>query len=215
MPIADGGEGTADVICLANGGERRSCAARDPQGNAIEARYCTIESGNTAVMEMSEAAGLWRVPQQMRNPEIASSYGVGEMLLAATQQGATHIILGLGGSATNDGGFGMAQALGFRFLDADGAELRGAVTALSRLARIVPPARTRLAKITAASDVRTTLLGSLGATRIFGPQKGATAAQVERLEHALARLADVPSAISVATRVMCLGAVPPVGLASD
>ena len=189
LPIGDGGEGTASVICSAAGGRWHTCAAHDPLGNEIEARYCTIASGDTAVMEMSEVAGLWRVPEHLRNPEIASSQGVGEMLLAAA--GATSIIVGLGGSATNDGGFGLAQALGYRFFDSDGHELGRSVTELLRLEGIARPPQLRLPEITAAVDVRNPLLGSVGATRMFGPQKGASAEQIETIELALGRLADV------------------------
>ena len=191
LPIADGGEGTAQVICGAVGGEWHTYTVHDALGAEVEARYCTIAADTTAVMEMSEAAGLWRVRDHLRDPERASSFGVGEMLLDAARRGAANIITGLGGSATNDGGFGMARALGFRFLDARGGELGHAVPELLRLRRIEPPAPLRLPAITAAVDVRNPLLGERGATRVFGPQKGATPAQVELLETALARLADV------------------------
>ena len=191
LPVADGGEGTATVICSAAGGEWCSCAAHDPLGNTVEARYCTIDDGRTAVMEMSEAAGLWRVSEHLRNPDIASSFGVGEMLLAATGRGAQQVIIGLGGSATNDGGVGMARALGFRFLDGGGAEVAQLVTDLSRLDRIERPAEVRLPEIIAAADVRNPLLGPRGATRTYAAQKGADAGQIERLELALAHLADI------------------------
>ena len=190
LPVADGGEGTASVICSAAGGEWHTCAVHDPLGNAVDARYCTIDSGRTAVMEMSEAAGLWRVPENRRNPEMASSFGVGEMLLDAVQRGAHQVIIGLGGSATNDGGFGMARALGFRF-DGEGAEIGKRVTELLRLERIEPPAELQLPAITAAADVRNPLLGARGATRTYAAQKGAGVAQIERLELALSHLADV------------------------
>lgn len=191
LPIADGGEGTAEAICASADGEWRECGVHDPHGKVVMARYCAIEDAATAVMDMSQAAGLWRVPEEVRNPEWASSFGVGEMLLHAAAAGAQQIIIGLGGSATNDGGFGMARALGFRFLDERGCELRGAVTELRRLRGIERPARTTLPPITAAVDVHTPLLGTDGATRMFGAQKGATADQLELLELALARLADV------------------------
>ena len=191
LPIADGGEGTASVICSAAGGDWHACAAHDALGHPIEARYCTIANGDTAVMEASEAAGLWRVPSLLRDPDVASSFGLGEMLLAASRGGATNIMVGLGGSATSDGGFGMAQALGYRFFDSVGREIGRKVTDLLRLHVIAPPSQLCLPKITAAADVRNPLLGSAGATRTFGPQKGATAEQIERLELALIRLADV------------------------
>jgi glycerate 2-kinase len=191
LPIADGGEGTATVICPATDGEWRECNVHDPLGRLVAARYCVIENGATAVMEMSAAAGLWRVPEQLRNPETASSSGVGEMLIHAARGGAQRILIGLGGSATNDGGVGMARALGFRFLDKEGAELGHAVTELLQLHRIERPAESPLPAITAAADVRNPLLGANGATRTYAAQKGADANQIERLELALARLAHV------------------------
>ena len=190
-PVADGGEGTAAVICAAAGGDWHTCAAHDAVGNAIEARYCTLQGGVIAVMEMSEAAGLWRVSTALRNPETASSFGVGEMLRAAAERGVQRIIVGLGGSATNDGGFGMARALGFRFLDAQHVELGDSASELVRLHEIEAPAELRLPPMTAAVDVQNPLLGEDGATRSYGPQKGANAEQVLRLERALERLADV------------------------
>ena len=191
LPVADGGEGTANVICAAKGGAWRSCNVHGPMGDLVPARYCTIDDGETAVMEMSEASGLWRVPLHQRDPMRASSFGTGEMLLAAAERSATKIIIGLGGSATNEGGFGMARALGFRFRDAAGEELSGAVSDLLRLDRLEAPRHLALPEITAAVDVRNRLLGARGATRVFGPQKGATGEQLEALELALERLADV------------------------
>lgn len=191
LPIADGGEGTARVICEAAGGERHSCEMHDPLGRSVRARYGTIANGQTAVMEMSEASGLWRLRPEERDVMRASSFGTGELLLDAAGRGAKEIIIGLGGSATNDGGFGMARALGFRFLDHDGRELSGSVAELLQLARIHRPERLLLPKITAAADVRNPLLGAEGATRTFGPQKGAGPAEVETLEDSLRRLADV------------------------
>jgi glycerate kinase len=143
-------------------------------------------------MEMSEAAGLGRIVPDERDPLRANTYGVGEMLLDAAQRGAREIIVGLGGSATNDGGFGMARALGFRFL-ADQRELTNGPAELISLTRIVRDveASLHLPRIIGAADVRNPLLGARGATRTFGPQKGATPDQLEVLEESLARLADV------------------------
>ncbi|MDQ2919743.1 MAG: glycerate kinase, partial [Verrucomicrobiota bacterium] len=115
MPVADGGEGTARAICAAKDGSWHECDVRNSLGELVRARYCTIDDGATAVMEMSEASGSWRVPAEKRNPITASSFGTGELLLAAAASKAKRVIVGLGGSATNDGGFGMARALGFRF----------------------------------------------------------------------------------------------------
>src|ERR1044072_8233216 len=115
LPMADGGEGTAEAICEARGGSWLKCKAHDPLGREIEARYAWIEEGKLAVVEMSEAAGMRRLSESERDPVRATTFGVGEMILDAAGRGANEIIIGLGGSATNDGGFGMAGALGFRF----------------------------------------------------------------------------------------------------
>jgi glycerate 2-kinase len=190
LPISDGGEGTASVICAAAGGEWHSCQVHDPLGRIVRARYCTIADGATAVVEMSEASGLWRVPREERDPTAANSFGTGEMLLDAARRGAGKIIVGLGGSATNDAGFGLARALGFRFLDEQRNDIKR-VSELLLLDRIERPDNLRLARITAAADVRNPLLGERGASRVFGPQKGAGPDQVELLERVLGRLADV------------------------
>jgi glycerate kinase len=179
------------VICGAAGGEWHESKVRDPIGRIASARYCTVADGATAVMEMSEASGLWRLREEERDVLVASSFGTGEMLLDAVRRGAREIIIGLGGSATNDGGFGLARALGYRFLDGAGQELRPAVDELLRLTRIEPPVNLRLPPIVAAVDVQNRLLGEWGATRVFGPQKGANADNLELLERAVRRLADV------------------------
>ena len=189
--VADGGEGTADLIREACGGEWITCAAHDALGRAIEARYVWLSESATAVVEMSEAAGVWRIAAQERDPIRANTFGVGEMLRDATQREAKEIIIGLGGSATNDGGSGMARALGFRFLNKGGGELTGPVTDLRDLERISSPGDFILPRVTAATDVLNPLLGQRGATRTFGPQKGATPDQLVLLEKALTRLADV------------------------
>ncbi len=191
MPVADGGEGTASVICRAARGKWRTCDVCDPLGNLVRARYCTIADGNTAVMEMSEASGLWRVAPERRDPMAASTFGTGQMLLHAAGGGVQEIIVGLGGSATNDGGLGLAQALGFRFIDAEGRELEPLISDISRLATIMPPPHAGWPSIRAAADVDNPFLGPRGATRIFGPQKGVTLQQVEPIESALAHLAEI------------------------
>jgi glycerate kinase len=187
MPVADGGEGTASVICAAARGESHSCEVHDPLGRIVTARYCTIENGRTAVMEMSQASGLWRLAPDERDPLRASTFGTGEMLLDATKRGVREIIIGLGGSATNDGGFGMARALGFRFLNTQGEE----TCELTEVARVIAPNQLRLPRITAAVDVRNPLFGPRGATRVFGPQKGARPDHIGLLEEALTRFAQV------------------------
>ncbi len=207
VPMADGGEGTAEVICDALGGSWLKCKAHDPLGREIDARYAWIEERKLAVMEMSEVAGMRRLSESERDPLLANTFGVGEMILDATQRRARKMIIGLGGSATNDGGFGMARSLGFQFFAGD-KELAGGISELQRLTRVEAPVvagvapagstsrPTRLPpqlKIVAAADVRNPLLGEHGATRVFGPQKGATGDKVEILERALTKLADVVS----------------------
>jgi glycerate kinase len=205
LPMADGGEGTAEVICDARGGEWVNCAAHDALGRAIEARYAWLADHATAVMEMSAAAGLWRIAPDERDLLSANTCGVGEMMNHAAERGAREILLGLGGSATNDGGLGMARALGFRFMGTEGelahprdlatltrifsTSAVGNSTALSR--RVREGTSGVFPRVIAAVDVRNPLLGPRGATSTFGPQKGGTPEQLEILESGLRRLADV------------------------
>jgi glycerate kinase len=213
IPMADGGEGTAEVICDALGGSWVKCKAHDPLGREIEARYAFIEKRKLAVMEMSEAAGMRRLRPNEYDVDLASTFGVGEMILDAAQRSGREIIIGLGGSATNDGGFGLARALGFRFFAGD-KELSVRISDLQKITRIEVPSpgasrlplpqgedrgegtaltvvRHSVRKIVTAVDVRNPLLGENGATRVFGPQKGATADKIEILERALTKLANV------------------------
>jgi len=202
VPMADGGEGTAEAICEARGGSWLKCKAHDPLGREIEARYAWIEDGQLAVMEMSEAAGMRRLSESERDPVRATTFGVGEMILDAAGRGANEIIIGLGGSATNDGGFGMARALGFRFdyehppspgfgAASEQEKDKERVTDLVNLSRIEKPHDLNLLKIIAAVDVQNPLLGENGATRVFGPQKSASEDELNLLEQALTRLADL------------------------
>jgi glycerate kinase len=205
VAVADGGEGTADVISQTCVGEWVNCKAHDALGRAITARYFWLREKPIAVMEMSEASGMWRVAPDERDPLRADTFGVGEMLKDAASRGAKETLIGLGGSATNDGGFGMARALGFRFFDED-TELISGPDELQNLTKIVRPdvealmpsafsSGGRLTQpplhLIAAVDVRNPLLGEQGATRTFGLQKGGTPEQLEILERGLARLADV------------------------
>jgi glycerate kinase len=188
LPIADGGEGTVLAIHEAAGGEWIKCSAHDALGRAIEARYSWLADRSTAVMEMSETAGLWRIERHERDPSRATTYGVGEMIANAGARGAKEIVIGLGGSATNDGGLGMARAIGFRFFENE-QELE-TPGRLASLTRVVRPEQA-IPRITAAVDVRNPLLGPRGATRTFGPQKGGMPEQLELLEEGLLRLAEV------------------------
>jgi glycerate kinase len=188
-PIADGGEGTAEIIGHALGGEWVSCRSHDALGRAIDARYSWVSRTNTAVMEMSEAAGLRRLKESERDPVHASTIGVGEMICDAVKRDTHTIVMGLGGSATNDGGFGMARAVGYRFLEKE-REMTDGVLELSQLTRIVRGRNAIWPAIIAAADVRNPLLGEDGATRTFAAQKGAKPEQMVALEAALMKLAD-------------------------
>jgi glycerate kinase len=192
VPMADGGEGTAEAICEARSGSWLKCKAHDPIGREIEARYGWIENGKLAVMEMSEASGMRRLSENERDPIRATTFGVGEMILDAKNRDAHEIIIGLGGSATNDGGWGMARALGYRFdYEHEQEKDTERVTELVNLSRIKKSRDLRLPKIIAAVDVRNPLLGDNGATQVFGPQKGASHDELKVLEQALTRLANV------------------------
>ena len=192
VPMADGGEGTAEAVCDARGCSWVECKAHDPLGRKIDARYGWIDQEKLAVMEMSEAAGMQRLSESERDPIRATTLGVGEMILDAIQRGAKQIIIGLGGSATNDGGFGMARALGYRFaFEHEDEQDRQSVIELMNLARIQRPEDLEFPKIVAAVDVRNPLLGEDGATRVFGPQKGASKDDLDNLERALMKLADI------------------------
>jgi glycerate 2-kinase len=192
--MADGGEGTAEAICEARGGSWLKCKAHDPIGREIEARYAWINDAKLAVMEMSEAAGMRRLSEKELDPMRAATFGVGEMILDAANRDANEIIIGLGGSATNDGGWGMARALGFRF-DYEHEHVQEQeterVTDLIDLSGIEKPQELKLPRIVAAVDVRNPLLGKNGATRVFAPQKGASKDELSVLESALTKLADV------------------------
>lgn len=187
--LADGGEGTADVIARECASDWIACAAHDSLGRAIDARYLWIRDGAVALIQMSEAAGLHRIQADERDVLRANTFGVGEMMLHAVGRGAREIVVGLGGSATNDAGFGMARALGFQFL-ARTQELRDGPAELTGLTRVVRP-NEQFPPIIAASDVQNPLLGENGATRVFGKQKGARESDMPLLESALTKLADV------------------------
>ncbi len=193
-PIADGGEGFAESLAVALGAEWVKVASHDAIGRPIEARYAWVPGENLAVLEMSEASGLHRLAADELDPLRADTFGTGVLIAHATARGARRILVGLGGSATTDGGAGAARALGFRFLDGDGCEFAATPGTLPSLVRIERPADLRLPEIFAACDVQNPLLGDRGAARVYGPQKGADPATVELLEHAISRLADVCTA---------------------
>ncbi|PZP23681.1 glycerate kinase [Pseudomonas kuykendallii] len=192
-PMADGGEGTVDALLAATGGERRESPVRGPLGEAVNAHWGWLQD-DTAVIEMASASGLHLLTPAQRDARITSSFGTGELIRAALDAGARRIILGLGGSATNDGGSGLLRALGVRFLDAEGRELEEGGAALARLDRLdVDGLDARLAQVSVevAADVDNPLCGPRGASAVFGPQKGATAQQVQELDAALRRFGEV------------------------
>ncbi|HEX6349668.1 MAG TPA: glycerate kinase [Candidatus Dormibacteraeota bacterium] len=194
VPVADGGEGTVEALVAAGRGELVRVTVRGPLGDSVAAEFGLLEGGRTAVVELASSSGLPLVPAGRLDPRAASTYGFGELLEAARARGATKIIAGIGGSATNDGGAGMAQALGFHLLDADGHELPPGGAALARLERIdasdVDPDWRHL-RVEVAVDVTNPLTGPEGASAVYGPQKGATPEMVAELDAALRRLAAV------------------------
>ena len=196
LPMADGGEGTVDALLAATGGERRECQVRGPLGAPVQAHWGWL-AGNTAVIEMAAASGLHWVPSGRRDATVTSSYGTGELIREALDGGAKRIILGLGGSATNDGGAGLLQALGMRLLDRDGAELAAGGAALAQLYQIdMAGLDSRLlgVQVDVAADVDNPLCGPRGASAVFGPQKGASPEQVASLDAALQSMANVVAA---------------------
>jgi glycerate 2-kinase len=193
-PLADGGEGTAEALAGSASGEWRATRVAGPMPDTVvEARWYWMPGTRCAVMDMAEAAGLTLIPELSRDPLRATTRGVGDLIAAARAAGAREILLGLGGSATVDGGAGMAQALGWRLLDADGRDLPSGGGALIRLDRIKPsPARVAAGiRVCALCDVEHRLLGPRGAAAVFAPQKGAPPEAVAVLERGLGRLADV------------------------
>ncbi len=191
--LADGGEGTVDALIAGMGGERRTVAVTGPTGRPVEAA-CGILPGGTAVMEMAAAAGITLVAAEERNPLVATTFGVGEMIADAIRAGCRRFVVGIGGSATNDGGAGMLQALGFGLLDAEGKGIPRGGAGLEKLDRIetanvLPELKECSFQI--ACDVTNPLCGERGASAVFGPQKGATPEMVARLDAALAHFAAV------------------------
>ncbi|MEX0833253.1 MAG: glycerate kinase [Actinomycetota bacterium] len=196
IPMADGGEGTLEALVAALGGERKTARVSGPLGDPVDAEYGIVPSDgvSTAVVEMARASGLALVPEQRRNPLRASTRGTGELILTAAEHGPSSFIVCIGGSATNDGGAGMAQAIGARLLDAEGAEIGPGGEELLRLAHIdvssVDP-RIRGASFLVACDVDNPLVGPNGASAVYGPQKGASPNDVVLLDRALGHYAAV------------------------
>ncbi len=196
VPMADGGEGTVQSLVDATGGRFIRKCVTGPAGNKVSARYGMLADGETAVIEMAEASGLSLVSGTQMNPLKTTTYGTGELILDAATHNAATIIIGIGGSATNDGGVGMAQALGVRFMNKRGQEITepGAGGMLNKIAHIDMQGLNpviRKTKIIVASDVNNPLCGKTGAAVVFGPQKGATPAMVKTLDANLKHLSKI------------------------
>lgn len=194
VPMADGGEGTIDALLISSGGTSERVCVTGPMGNRVDAVIGYIHEGKTAVLEMAQASGLTLVPEGKKDPLEAASYGTGEMIRTVLDKGIRDIIIGIGGSATNDGGMGAMRALGVRFTDSGGNELKGKGADLELVSKIdtsglhpgVPESR-----ITVICDVSNPLLGGCGATYIYGPQKGVTPELLQRLDNGMARYIGV------------------------
>ncbi|NQW24194.1 MAG: glycerate kinase [SAR202 cluster bacterium] len=194
LPVADGGDGTLHALVDATGGEIFTSTVTGPLSHQVQAQWGVMGDGRTAVIEMARASGLAMLPRGRRNPKITTTLGVGQILKEALERGYGRIIVGLGGSATNDGGAGMATALGVRFLDANGNALPPGGTALARLDRIDTSGLLEQiagVDIIAATDVTNPLCGPTGASAVYGPQKGATPEVVVELDAALLNFAQV------------------------
>ena len=194
IPIADGGEGTVDALVTATDGKIIQVSSVDALNRPIQSFYGIMGDGKTAVIEMAAASGIELLAPEERNPLITSTYGTGLLLKAAMEAGFTEIILGIGGSATNDGGAGMAQALGFGLLDSMGNQISmggGSIGELHRIDSSSVHPLIRNVKITVACDVQNPLLGTSGATLIYGPQKEATPEKVEILDKNMTHFAQI------------------------
>ncbi|WP_342323441.1 glycerate 2-kinase [Kosakonia sp. BYX6] len=194
VPVADGGEGTVEAMVAATKGTVQTASVTGPLGEDVDACWGMSGDGATAFIEMAAASGLALVPPELRNPLITTSRGTGELILHALEQGATNIIIGIGGSATNDGGAGMVQALGAKLTDANGTEIGyggGSLMSLNSIDISGLDPRLKNCAIRVACDVTNPLIGEQGASRIFGPQKGATEALIVELDRNLGHFADV------------------------
>lgn len=194
VPVADGGDGTIQALVDATGGSIETVPVHDPLGRPVQAPIGCLGDGKTYAIEMAQASGLWMLRPEERNPYLTSTYGTGELILATLQRGAKRILVGIGGSATNDGGAGLACALGFRLLDRHGKKLDGTGGCLNDIVSIdSSQADPRIIKteIIVMCDVDNPLCGPHGASKIYGPQKGATPEMVEKLDDGLHRLAEI------------------------
>lgn len=209
MPVADGGEGTVDAIASCVAAEIHNIKVCGPMKEEAQGYYATIENGMTAVIEMAQASGLPMVPVEKRNPWYATTYGTGQMIKDALDRGVKKIIIGIGGSATNDGGAGALMALGASFLDAEGNELDlggGALSKLTTLDLSQFDKRIFETEIVVACDVTNPLTGPMGASYIYGPQKGANPEMVAQLDAALEHFAEVSKEVLGEDFSVCPGA---------
>ncbi len=194
VPVADGGDGVVDVLIDALGGEAHTVEVMGPRGDPVEASFCYVPTLNLAAIEMASASGLALLPEEQQDPTLTTTYGTGELIAAALKLGVSRIIVGIGGSATNDGGIGMASALGVRFLDDAGQVVEpvgGALQDIHQIDNSGLDPRIAAVRIEAVCDVDNPLLGSEGAAQVHGPHKGATPEQVEELDAGLAHLAAI------------------------
>ena len=197
LPLADGGEGTVEALTLGMGGQLQTTKATGPLGQKVLARYGILPDGRTAIVEMAAAAGLTLVPEEQRNPLCTTTYGVGEILVDAIRKGCRHFIIGIGGSATNDGGLGMLQALGYQMLDEKGESVPHNATGLEKLATIddsdvLPELKECTFRI--ACDVSNPLCGPEGCSAVFAPQKGAAPDMIPVMDSWLERYAKLAKA---------------------
>ncbi|MBD3107166.1 glycerate kinase [Bacillus sp. AGMB 02131] len=194
VPMADGGEGTMQSLVDATGGEIRSLQVTGPLGNPVMAQYGILGDGKTGIIEMSSASGIHLVPSEQRNPLITTTYGTGQLIKACLDYGVEKLLIGIGGSATNDGGAGVVQALGGKLLDQDGKELcfgGGELNKLHMIDLTEFDPRIKNVVVEVACDVNNPLCGEKGASHVFGPQKGATAEMVQRLDANLKHYAGI------------------------
>lgn len=192
-PLADGGEGTTEALTKGLGGSLQQVTVTGPLGEKVSCQYGIVKEQSLAIIEMASAAGIMLVPKQKRNPMFTTTYGVGEMILDAIQKGCENFLIGIGGSATNDGGIGMLQALGYGILNEEGEQVSFGGNGLLSIAQIKDSPRQDIlskCKFRVACDVTNPLCGSNGASAVFGPQKGATQEMINKLDDALLKYAQ-------------------------
>lgn len=198
-PVADGGEGTTEALCEGMGGRWESVKVSNPLGREITSRYAILEESKTAIIEMSAAAGITLISDGERNPLNTTTYGVGQMILDAIEKGCRNFLIGIGGSATNDGGVGMLQALGFKFCDSEGNDIPFGAKGLEKLSSIngenVSPCLSECA-FSIACDVTNPLCGNLGCSAIYGPQKGADVKMIKDMDMWLSNYAALAKSIN-------------------